>query len=143
MGADACKSERYTLHSDMSTSCGACHSQFDPIGFGLERYDLNGRYRTHDDGRPECNIEGVGELPGYGEFSGPAELAAMLVDNGELEDCAVRQLWEFGNGRAPGSGDEAEIREMVSRFSSSDRSLRSFLVDWISSDRFALRAEER
>lgn len=142
-GDAVCKSERYTLHSDMSTSCGACHSQFDPIGFGLERFDVNGRYRLHDDGHPECAIDGVGELPGYGSFSGPAELAAMLVENGELEDCVVRQMWTFGNGRAPSSADEAEIREMVTRFAGSDRSLRTFLLDWVASPRFARRAEER
>ncbi len=44
--------------------------------------------RTHDDGHPECAISGQGELPGYGTFSGPGELAEKLVASGELSDCS-------------------------------------------------------
>jgi hypothetical protein len=71
--ASVCKIDRYAAHR-ASASCGACHNNLDPIGLGLENYDIGGRYRTHDDAHVECMIPGQGELPGYGTFSGPGEL---------------------------------------------------------------------
>ncbi len=142
-GTDAvCKSDRYAAHREPSTSCNGCHSQMDPIGFGLERFDLQGRYRVHDDGLEQCAIEGVGELPGYGTFSGPAELGERIVESGELDDCLVRHVWQFSSGRAPGLADEPEIVDMVTAYQSGGRSLRTFLLAFVASERFAMRTEE-
>src|SRR5690606_15688832 len=51
----ACKAERYRAHREQS-GCAECHSLFEPIGLGLENFDMAGRYRAHDDGRPDCPI---------------------------------------------------------------------------------------
>jgi hypothetical protein len=142
-GGDAiCKSDRYTLHRDGSTSCGSCHQLMDPIGFGLERFDVQGRFRLHDDGRPECPIDGEGDLPGFGTFSGPAELGQMLAEQGEIDDCVVRQLWEFAQGREAMAVEEDAITQTVDTFRANGRSMRTLLVEMVASPRFALRAEE-
>ena len=74
-GTDSpCKIDRYAAHR-ASASCGACHNNLDPIGLGLENYDIGGKFRTHDDAHAECMIPGKGELPGYGHSAGPASLA--------------------------------------------------------------------
>ena len=49
-----CKYDRYSAHREIA-SCARCHGQMDPIGFGLENYDIAGRYRTHDDGLPRMH----------------------------------------------------------------------------------------
>ena len=36
----------------MQACTGACHAAMDPIGFGFERYDGIGRYRTTDQNLP-------------------------------------------------------------------------------------------
>lgn len=136
-----CKSDRYALHRDQSSSCAGCHALIDPIGFGLERFDIGGRYRTHDDGADECTIEGTGALPGVGEFRGPGELGRLLVQSGALESCFVRQLFQFSIGRAPSDEDAAILDELVNQFHAGDRSLRSFLSSWVSSPLFAQRGE--
>ena len=142
-GTDAvCKSERYALHRDQSTSCAGCHAQMDPIGFGLERFDVAGRYREHDDGYPDCAIDGVGELPGVGPFSGPAELGTLLVEQGEIDDCVVRQLWEFAQGREITDAEATAIAGTVEGFREGGRSMRGLLVEMVASPRFALRQEE-
>lgn len=140
-GESVCKSDRYAMHSDMSTSCGACHSQIDPIGFGLERFDIGGRVREHDEGHPECTIDGRGELPGVGEFSGPAELGEMLVEAGEIDDCVVRQIWQFAVGRAPMTTERAAIDAAIEGFRANGRSMRQLMIELVASPRFALRAE--
>jgi hypothetical protein len=72
----------------------------DPIGFGLENFDLQGRYRTKEPDHPECTIGGVGEVTGVGSFSGPAELADRLLLSGELNHCLISQVYRFVTGRA-------------------------------------------
>src|SRR5262249_49843781 len=96
--ATNCKIDHYKAISQSST-CSGCHSQMDPIGFGLESYDGAGRFRTTQPNAPECAISGQGELVGVGPFNGPAELGELLIQSGQLEPCLVKQLFRFAAGR--------------------------------------------
>ena len=136
-----CKLARYDAHR-ASPSCGACHKNLDPIGYGLERYDIGGRFRTHDDGHSECAIPGSGELPGYGTFSGPAELGHKLVESGKLEQCFVQHMLSFAVGRSVRAEEASALATLGSSFKASEYSLTGLLLDYIASDRFALRQED-
>jgi hypothetical protein len=58
-------------------ACFGCHQTIDPIGFGLENFDVVGRWRELDEnGGP---VDAKGELPGGATFSGPAELKRILI----------------------------------------------------------------
>jgi len=138
-----CKYERYAEHRDQSSSCASCHSLVDPIGFGLENYDVAGRYREHDDGLPECVIDGSGEIVDVGSFSGPAELSRLLVDNDYVDACAVQQFLTFALGRSTSSYEQELLHEMVESFRSGQHDFKAFIVDFIASERFARRAQER
>ncbi|MGD8860545.1 MAG: DUF1588 domain-containing protein [Myxococcales bacterium] len=140
-GDDAtCKWDRYEQHRS-STACAGCHANMDPIGFGLENYDLAGRYREHDDGRPECTIEGTGELPPYGSFSGPAELGRLLIDSGEVERCVSAQFFQFAVGRAPAPIEEQEIDALTEDFRTAGTLFTELLESFVSRAAFALRRE--
>lgn len=136
-----CKADRYAAHR-ASASCGSCHNRLDPVGFGLENYDVGGQFRTHDDGHPECPIDGAGELPGYGTFSGPGQLAQILVSSNVLEHCFVTQLYTYAVGRELRPEEDAAVGELTTGFQAKGRSLVELLVDYVASDRFALRQEE-
>jgi hypothetical protein len=137
----ACKFDRYSEHR-ASSSCANCHKNLDPIGFGLEQYDIGGKLRTHDDGHPECVIAGDGELPGYGTFSGPGELAEKLVGSGALTGCFVQHLLSFALGRKLADGEAGVVSELAASFAAEDYSAKELLLDYVASDRFALRREE-
>ncbi len=138
-----CKYDRYAEHRDQSSSCAGCHSLVDPIGFGLENFDVAGRYREHDDGLPECIIEGNGEIVGIGNFSSPAELSQLLVDNQYVDACAVQQLLTYAWGRPPTIYEEELVAEMTSSFRGGAHDFKAFVLGFIGSDRFARRVEER
>lgn len=41
--------ERYeAVHEKVASKCAACHTFFDPLGFGFEHFDEGGRYRTKE-----------------------------------------------------------------------------------------------
>lgn len=136
-----CKWDRYSEHRASGSSCAGCHSQMDPIGFGLENYDLAGRYREHDDGLPECAISGEGELPPYGSFSGPAQLGALLVDSGALERCVVKQTLTFALGRALAPQEQSFVDELTQQLADHDTVFTELLHAYVASDAFVLRKE--
>jgi hypothetical protein len=57
--------------------CATCHSRIDPLGFGLEKFDPLGRWRTEQGGAP---VDSVGVLPTGEKFDGPAELKKLLLE---------------------------------------------------------------
>jgi hypothetical protein len=58
-------------------ACFGCHQTIDPIGFGLENFDVLGRWRDRDD--TGSLVDSKGELPGEITFSGPAELKRIVL----------------------------------------------------------------
>lgn len=77
--------ERLTQHR-ADPVCASCHERMDPIGFGLEKYDVLGRWRTEDAGKP---IDAKGVLPDGSTFDGPDELKTVLL---KRKDLMIRNL---------------------------------------------------
>ena len=139
--ASACKLDRYAAHRSVA-SCGVCHNNLDPIGIGLEQYDVGGKFRTHDDGHPECPLDGAGTLPGYGTFNGPGDLGQKLIASGKLEHCFVEHLLRYAVGRALYPEEQGAVDTLAGSFKAADYSLTETLLDYVASDRFALRQED-
>jgi hypothetical protein len=137
-----CKYDRYAQHRE-TTSCAACHAEMDPIGFGLENFDMQGRYREHDEGLPECIIAGQGSVPGVGEFSGPKELAETLIESGRLEACIMKNFYQFTIGREIADVEQPVVDALLETFQSEGRDMRALMLSFIGSERFALRREFR
>jgi hypothetical protein len=89
--------ERLAQHR-ASAACAGCHSRIDPLGFALENYDVLGRWRTEEAGRP---IDATGQLPDGTVFEGPDQLKAVLMRNKAL---FVRSLTSKLLGYALGRG---------------------------------------
>lgn len=137
-----CKWDRYAAHRE-GGSCAGCHAQMDPIGFGLERYDRQGRYRTHDDGAPQCIISGDGELQGVGgTFNGPAELADLLVSHALLEPCVARQLYRFALGRPVEVADMPLVLALAAELAEGDGRFDTMIGTLVSHPAFTHRREE-
>ena len=133
-----CKVDRYAAHRT-EPRCAGCHVLMDGVGFGLENYDARGGYREADDGKPECTIDGVGELQNVGAFSGPAELAALLAGSGELTSCLIERVYQLGVGRNPGPQDAALLDALASRGGGPALQLRQLVLDLVSSEGFRIR----
>jgi mono/diheme cytochrome c family protein len=78
--------------------CATCHARIDPMGFALENYDVMGKWRTEEAGKP---IDAKGQLPDGTSFNGPAELKAVLL---ERKDVFLRNLTNKLLGYALGRG---------------------------------------
>ncbi len=138
VNGSSCKLDRYKAISDQA-GCVGCHSQMDPIGIGLENYDQFGQYRATDAGKPECAIQGDGELVGVGSFRGPRELGVKLVESGRLETCLVDRLYQFATAAKPGDADRATIETLRDSFKASGHRFDQLILDLVSSEAFVYR----
>ncbi len=136
----ACKAERYAAHTQIA-SCAACHDLMDPIGMGLENYDIGGVFRATDEGKPECVIEGAGALPGVGTFSGPAELSQRLLESGQLERCVAEQYITYAFGRPIASGEFEAVNRLLESFSDGGYDFKQMMADYAADELFGFRRE--
>ena len=137
----SCKIDKYKEHAQVG-SCKGCHSQMDPIGFGLEGYDSSGVFRTSEIGKPECAISGDGELAGVGTFNGPAGLADRLIESGELERCVVTQVYRFAMGRRETAADQGALDDLGARFKDDKHAFDQLMIELVSADAFGFRKQE-
>ena len=87
--------------------CASCHSRMDPLGFGLENFDVLGRWRDRDGGQP---IDAEGTLPSGDKFTGPTGLKAHLMDRKDaVIKHLVRKMAGFAFGRELNRFDECVI----------------------------------
>lgn len=139
---NACKPQRYSEHA--SGACANCHSLMDPIGFGLENYDMAGRFREFEPDRPDCPISGEGELLGVGKFSGPAELGELMLGVPDLNHCVLTQLYRFAMGRYElHEQDRLAVQRLVQGVPvGGDLPFEATLLDFIDTPAFRHRREE-
>ncbi len=107
-----------TLRQKMSRhrtdpACASCHSQMDPLGFGLENFDAIGGWRSLEEGQP---IDSNGRLPGGRHFTGPAQLkAALLARRGAFARCLTEKLLTYALGRGLERADRREVDRIARR----------------------------
>ncbi len=81
--------------------CKACHSRFDPIGFGFEHYDEAGRYRELDGGLPvdsKSFVPGDDGVAHLFDFANLEQLAQGLAAQKVPYECTTGYLSTYVNG---------------------------------------------
>jgi hypothetical protein len=118
--------------------CAACHSRIDPLGFGLENYDVLGRWRTTDSGLP---VDAKGELPDGTKFDGAEELKAVLLSR---KDQFILNLTRKTLGYALGRGlrleDSCTVDQIVARLKETDYRAQTLIEEVVLSIPFRYQA---
>lgn len=87
--------------------CAACHDRMDPLGFGLEPFDVLGRWREAERG---IKIDAQGILPSGKRFEGPAGLREVLMERKDaVMKHLARKLAGFAFGRELNKYDDCVI----------------------------------
>ena len=142
--------ERLKLHQE-DPQCASCHRKIDPIGYGLENFDVVGQWRTEDsyqaigaDGKPDpksrkltWNIEAAAQLykgPAFQDFYGLRDIIASRAEI--FAHGFTEALIEYGLGRPLGFRDEPLISDIVSQSGGKDFALREFIRALVRSQEF-------
>jgi hypothetical protein len=124
--------------------CAGCHNLMDPIGFGLEQYDAIGRFRTKDkitfsparesrNDRPvtvELDLDPTGAIEGIpnSAFTGPKQLGRLLASSPQCQECVVRQLFRYLQGRKETGADEPVLQRGFAVFRNSGFRLKELML---------------
>lgn len=129
--------ERLAQHRN-NPVCASCHSRIDPFGFALENYDVTGKWRTEDGGKP---IDASAELLDGTKFNGPAEMRKVLLDR---KDLFVRNLTNKLLGYALGRGltiqDSCTVDAIVAKVKENNYSAQTLLTEIVLSVPFRQQA---
>lgn len=100
-------------------NCAICHTKMDALGFGLENFDVIGRWRDAD-GREA--IDPSGELPGGKTFASPVELVQILAEEKKQEfiRCLTNKMLTFALGRGLGISDRCTVRSITEKLANDD-----------------------
>ena len=98
--------------------CAACHDKMDPLGFGLENFDVLGRWRDSDRGHP---IDAQGSLPSGQSFTGPAGLKSLLIERkDDIIKHLVRKMTGYAFGRELNQFDQCVVNRAMEALQKDD-----------------------
>ncbi|MDF1850339.1 MAG: DUF1592 domain-containing protein [Verrucomicrobiales bacterium] len=94
-------------------SCGGCHSKFEPLAYGLERFDGLGSFRIADAFGNQLRQDGEVLFPGDREpepFHSVAELMELLAKSDRVRETITWKVVQFAMGRPLNARDAVHVR---------------------------------
>jgi hypothetical protein len=83
-----------TAHYLTNPRCLGCHSQMDPLGYGLEHFNPIGAEQVTDNGKP---VDASGEIDGK-RFNGAKDLSEIVFNDDRFMQCLSRQVFRHAYG---------------------------------------------
>lgn len=125
-----------------SPRCSACHSEMDPLGLALEKFDWFGRYRSrYERGR----IDTRGALPNGTEFEGLAGLRGVIID--QRHEDLVRQvaskMLAYALGRQLEYYDEPALRKILQSIEAQENRFQPLITEIVLSDPFQFKQVQK
>ncbi|WP_197136318.1 DUF1592 domain-containing protein [Crateriforma conspicua] len=96
-------------------ACGGCHAKFEPLAFGLERYDGLGTYRLTDEYGNENRQDGAIQFPGDAmptPFDDSAQMMDLLARSDRVSKGITRKLIQFVMGRPLTMNDVSAVDQI-------------------------------
>ena len=127
--------ERMEEHRSNPT-CNACHRLMDPIGLALDNFDVTGRWRTRENGRP---LDTAGTFYDDTPLSSPDELTDVLLSRPlPIARSFAANMLAFATGRRVEYYDQPTIRAIAREAEANDYRLSSFILGVVTSDPFQM-----
>jgi hypothetical protein len=97
-------------------ACSGCHSVFEPLAFGLEKFDGIGRYSNMDGMGNTLREDGSVLVPGAAEpvaYDNAAMLMNILAGSDRVRETLAWKLTQFALGRPLGPADVPAMEAIV------------------------------
>jgi len=121
----------------INNNCGGCHSRFEPLAFGLEKYDGVGRWRNADEHGNELREDGNILFPGSAapvEYKTSAELMELLAASDRVSNSLTWKITQFAIGRPLGASDVAIVNDIHQTATKNGGTWQSLLTAILMSD---------
>jgi hypothetical protein len=131
--------EQMTLHRK-NEPCASCHKLMDPIGFALENFDADAKWRSKHGGDGGVPIDASAELWDGTKVNGPTELRQrLLYYSPQFVRMVTEKLMTFGLGRGVEYYDMPVIRSIVRDSEKNNYKFSSLVMGIIKSAPFQTR----
>lgn len=98
-----------------NVSCGGCHQKFEPLAFGLEKFDGIGAFHEKDEFGNKLRDDGQILFPGESEsidYKNSAELMALLAKSKRVKETITWKLTQFAMGRPMTAQDATTVEKI-------------------------------
>ena len=98
-----------------NTNCGGCHGRFEPLAFGLERYDGVGAYHETDEHGNTLREDGEILFPGASQsvrYKSSAELMDLMAASDRVKESITWKLTQFALGRPLTAADAGDVQNI-------------------------------
>ncbi|HYG76687.1 MAG TPA: DUF1592 domain-containing protein [Planctomycetota bacterium] len=120
-----------------NATCAACHNLIDPIGFGLENFDIVGRWRDMD-GKTAVDASGI--MPSGEKFNGPGELRKILLNRKtEFARHISGKMLGYALGRSLDDRDDFTIERLTAALDKENFAARTLIREIVLSTPFRNR----
>lgn len=120
--------------------CGGCHEQFEPMVWGLTRFDAAGKYSPKDKFGGELPEDGwviFPDDPGTKHmYANVAELTELLGNSKRVRDCAALKLSEYVSRTSPKAPDACSLQGVRNRLEQGNGSYREIVKALILGENF-------
>lgn len=129
-----------------SSACGGCHSQFEPLVWGLVPFDVVGNFNLQDEHSNPLPQDGFVVLPGgegRRDYSTIGELSDILAQSQRTRDCAILKSFEFIMARAPTTSDACMLQSARDTVANNGGTYRDIIKALVSTTKFSHIMTER
>jgi len=120
-----------------NTNCGGCHVKFEPLAFGLEKFDGVGAYHQRDEHGNPLRDDGELLIPGQEqpiEYQSSAELMDRLAASDRVRECLTWKVAQFALGRPPVAEDARTLNAIHQQAQAGGGTYASLITAIVTSD---------
>ncbi len=133
--------EQMTLHR-ASPACAGCHKIMDPIGFALDNFDADGKWRTKQGGEGGVTIDAAVQLHDGQKVSGPVGLRnALLRYSPQFVAMFTEKMMTYALGRGVEYADMPTIRTIVRDAAKQQHHFAAIVMGVVRSPQFQMRVK--
>jgi hypothetical protein len=117
--------------------CGVCHVRFEPLAFGLEKFDGVGAFHERDQHGNRLRDDGEVLFPGEAapvKYESAAELMKLLADSDRVRESLTWKLTQFSLGRPLTASDAPIVARIHKSSQESEGTYRSLMTSIVLSD---------
>ena len=135
--------EQMTAHR-RNPPCAGCHKIMDPIGFALENFDADGRWRTRQGGEAGSPIDVAVRLYDGQEVDGASALRnALLRYSPQFVRMVVEKMMTYALGRGVEESDMPTVRSIARDAANENNRFSAIVLGIVRSPQFQMRVKER
>jgi mono/diheme cytochrome c family protein len=133
--------EQMTLHRG-SPTCAGCHKIMDPIGFALDNFDADAKWRTKQGGDGGVPIDAAVQLYDGEKVQGPVGLRQWLLRySPQFARMFTEKMMTYALGRGVEYSDMPTIRAIVRDAEKNNNRFSTIVVGVVKSSQFQMRVK--